>query len=350
MDRDINFLLSYGMARTFALQHLTTGITNTSVVENNGKTYLRCTLTTGGHVDLELKNLLTDDKYNWVTQHYDKLTYNTTTGNLEYDGVPIGASITEDIKATVACGAVKVGDVIPTGMSLTEFAKKLLLQELAPKVTITSTDPYANTYYERGIAINPTLTIKVEKVNPTDADIKNITLTSTPTDSTFDMVDNTPNVSSNTITKVVTMSDTTSFTVKGTNVIDKVGSKTATFTFVDPIYYGSLPQTLDVTTVTETDVLGGIKELLLVDTTNGNLTNKMSKTMTVSMEKIYIAYPKSYGALKSIKDVANGFELLTGFEQCEIDVTTVDGTVVTYYCYMGVVRSNVTDFATNFVW
>ena len=163
-------------------------------------------------------------------------------------------------------------------------------------------------------------------------------------------MDNTPNVSSNTITKVVTMSDTTSFTVKGTNVIDKVGSKTATFTFVDPIYYGSLPQTLDVTTVTETDVLGGIKELLLVDTTNANLTNKMSKTMTVSMEKIYIAYPKSYGDLKSIKDVANGFELLTGFEHGEIDVTMVDGTIVTYYCYMGVVKSNVTDFTTDFVW
>ena len=35
----------------------------------------------------ELKNLLTNEKYNWVTEHYDKLTYNTTTGNLEYDGV-----------------------------------------------------------------------------------------------------------------------------------------------------------------------------------------------------------------------------------------------------------------------
>ena len=86
MDRDINFLLSYGMARTFALQHLSTGVTNISIVENNGKTYMRCALTTGGHVDLELKNLLTNDKYNWVTEHYDKLTYNQDSGNLEYDG------------------------------------------------------------------------------------------------------------------------------------------------------------------------------------------------------------------------------------------------------------------------
>ena len=76
----------------------------------------------------------------------------------------------------------------------------------------------------------------------------------------------------------------------------------------------------------------------------------MTKDITAVMEKIYIAYPKSYGALKSIKDVANGFELLTGFEQCEIDVTMVDGTIVTNYCYMGVVRSNVTDLDIDLAW
>ena len=341
-----NWLLALGASQSFTLSHLTTGITNISIVESNGNTYMRCTLTTGGQVDLLLKNLLTNEKFNWVTEHYDKLSYNTVTKNLEYDGIPIGASITEDIKATVACGAVKVNDVIKSGMSLTEFAKKLLLQELAPRVTINSTEPYANTYYERGISISPTLTIIVDKVNATDSDIKNITLTSSPVDSSFDMVNNAPNANTNTITKTVTMSNNASFTAKGTNAINKVGSKTASFVFVDPIYYGSIPETIDITNVTESDVVSGIKYLLKVDSTHNTINDKL----TVPMEKLYIAYPKAFGDLKSIKDVANGFELITGFDKCEIDVTMVDGLVVTYNCYIANMRSTVVDFEIDYKW
>ena len=57
MDKD-NWILGLAGGINFALQHLTTGITNISIVENNGKTYMRCALTTGGHVDLVLKSEL----------------------------------------------------------------------------------------------------------------------------------------------------------------------------------------------------------------------------------------------------------------------------------------------------
>lgn len=348
MAKQCDWVIGMAAAMNYAGKLFTTAIDKIIVVQNPaGKYVFRCIFldTSIPPVDLEIPNLLSNEMYAWVVEHHDKLLYNAVTDQLEYDGKPIESVITEEIVATVACGAVKVGDKVKQNTSLTEFAKQLLLQELAPKVTITSDLDYANTCYERGVDISPTLTITVSKVNADDSDIKNITLTSSPADATFDMANNSPNPNTNTIVKTVTLSETTSYTAKATNMIDKVGSKTAKFIFVDPIYYGGLDETLTIDTVTEADILTGEKELI-------NIPNEkeMTQILTINMKKIYIAYPQAFGELKGIKDVANGFELITGFEKGEIDITTVDGTVVPYYCYIGVVRSNVTDFETDFKW
>lgn len=348
MAKQCDWVIGMAAAMNYAGKLFTTAIDKIEVVQNAADKYVfRCTFldTSIPPVDLEIPNILSNEMYAWVVEHHDKLLYNAVTDQLEYDGKPIESVITEDIVATVACGAVKVGDKVKKNTSLTDFAKQLLLQELAPKVAITSNLDYANTCYERGVDISPTLTITASKVNADDSDIKNITLTSSPADATFDMVNNSPNPNTNTIVKTVTLSETTSYTAKATNMIDKVGSKTAKFIFVDPIYYGGLDETLTVDTVTEADILTGEKELI-------NIPNEkeMTQILTINMKKIYIAYPKAFGELKGIKDVANGFELISGFEKGEIDIEMADGTVVPYYCYMGVVRSNVTDFETDFKW
>ena len=348
MVKQCDWIVGMAAAMNYAGKLFTTAIDRIEVVQNSANKYVfRCTFLDASipPVDLEIPNILSNEMYAWVVEHHDKLLYNAVTDQLEYDGKPIESIITEEIVSSVNCGAIKTGDRITQGSTLTDFAKKLLLQELAPRVTITSDLDYTDTVYERGIEINPTLTISATKVNADDSDIKNITLTSSPADATFDMVNNSPNPNTNTIVKTVTLSETTSYTAKATNMIDKVGSKTAKFIFVDPIYYGGLDETLTVDTVTEADILTGEKELI-------NIPNEkeMTQILTINMKKIYIAYPQAFGELKGIKDVANGFELITGFEKGEIDITTVDGTVVPYYCYIGMVRSNVTDFETDFKW
>lgn len=48
------------------------------------------------------------------------------------------SSLEEELVANVACGNIKVNDVLPLGMTFTEFVKKQVVAELAPTVKITS--------------------------------------------------------------------------------------------------------------------------------------------------------------------------------------------------------------------
>lgn len=48
------------------------------------------------------------------------------------------AVLKEELVANVACGNIKVNDVLPVGMTFTEFVKKQVVAELAPTVKITS--------------------------------------------------------------------------------------------------------------------------------------------------------------------------------------------------------------------
>lgn len=289
---------------------------------------------------------MTQEQLDWLIDMSSKLKENTTTGKLEFNGEPIESLITENIKSTVNCGAVSIGDVINNGTNLTEFAKKLLIKDVAPLVTITS-DIDNTLIYEKGVPISPTLTVTAKKLNPTDNDIAKVTLQATPADTNYDYVDNSPNVSTNTYTKNTTISNTTSYKASAVNTKNITGSKTLTFTFVNPIYIGAVDETLDETNLTENDIkLNSAKKLLNISGANKSHT----ETITCVGKKIVVAYDKSIGTLSNFIDVVNGFENITAMRKFERDFTMADGSVVTYECFVNGLRQNVTNKDFKLVW
>ena len=282
---------------------------------------------------------INDIQYNPTTKCFD---YIMTDGTVISVPVPDGALTEEDVKSTVNCGAVSIGDIVPRDTNITELTKKLLVKDLAPQITITSTiDNTIN--YERGVAISPSLTIKVDKIQVTDGDINSVTLTSTPADTNFDMVDNTPDATTNTYTKATTISKTVEYSVTATNTKNRTGNKKFKYTFVNPTYYGVLAETFDETNTTETDIKSGTKGLL-----DWEKSPKFKPSLTADREKFFICYEASLGELTSIKDTVNGFELISGCAKFNVDITTVDGTVVPYYCYIASTRGAFEDMPIEF--
>lgn len=99
-----------------------------------------------------------------------------------------------------------------------------------------------------------------------------------------------------------------------------VGSN-VNFTFVYPYFHGCRPPS-----ATGTQVAALTKSVI---TSNANLTRAFTAS---AGDVFYFAYPKSYGALSSIKD-SNGFETLPSWTQREENIVGLDTTSQTYYIY-----------------
>ena len=83
MDRD-SWILAIGAAKSYTDMVATTNISNVTVVEYGGNTYLRCTYADGsGDVDLQLNGLMTTDQQAWVKKYSKEILYNNTTKELE---------------------------------------------------------------------------------------------------------------------------------------------------------------------------------------------------------------------------------------------------------------------------
>lgn len=128
----------------------------------------------------------------------------------------------------------------------------------------------------------------------------------------------------------------TSFSARVTDPTKQVSGGNVSYTFVYPFYHGI------VTTTTPDE--GTVKALTKDVSTKGN------KAYTQDMNANYacIAYPKSYGALKSILD-PSGFENIGSFTRSEIQITGLDSTAQTYYVYVSAVNTaNGYQFRYNF--
>jgi hypothetical protein len=126
-------------------------------------------------------------------------------------------------------------------------------------------------------------------------------------------------------------------TVKVTDSENKAYTKnTGTFSFVYPYYYGAIG--VDAS-ISETIVEGLTKKV----------ESKGSKawTFTLNNQKAAFAYPKSYGALKSIID-ANNFTVTDTFTRSELSITGLDGTAQTYYVYVSNGASTLSGFKYTF--
>lgn len=111
-----------------------------------------------------------------------------------------------------------------------------------------------------------------------------------------------------------TTSDTKTFTLSVTDSKNNIRSSSITFSFVYPFYYGTFTNSL-----TEETIKNKVK---LVE-----LKNNKTLTLTYNDMKVFYAYPKAYGELKSIKD-GNGFEYLNDFNKEEMNINSIP-----YYVY-----------------
>lgn len=129
--------------------------------------------------------------------------------------------------------------------------------------------------------------------------------------------------------------DNTAFTARVTDATKAYTGGNVSFSFVYPYYHG----VMDKREVESADVVA----LTKVVQAKGNKTF----TYTSANKYMVIAYPSSYGALKSILD-PNKFENVNGFELKKVQVTGLDGTSQEYNVYVANDRSNVSGYNMTF--
>lgn len=229
------------------------------------------------------------------------------------------ASLSTDVKSNLAVGAIASGTTLAQGTSFTEFVQKLLISEIAPTIGF-SLSKSGNVVY--GSSYTETLTVNVSNMG-TAKKIKTIawyqgnTLLDTTT------VDSTT-TGSWTYTMSTATTDTTTFkaivTYTKSSDDDTSVTKTSSINFYYNKFYGAVASlTPDEATV----------EALTTALATGR---GGTYSFTTTAARICYAYPKSLGALTSIKD-GNGFSLFDSFTRTE-QTYTQNGTSVVYYRYV----------------
>lgn len=268
--------------------------------------------------DLIKYNAAADNKIYKFT--FDEVNGIITQEFYKIQGGSGDANLTEDITSNATCGAAPAYTFFPKGMSFTDFAKTILIKEIAPSINVTAT----------GSGVNLVDTV----INGTTINLKINSLgTSTPTSIEFyidgTLIDTQVYIAgqmnySTTYTTNITSSTPATITAMAKLIYDKSdGNSTSisgnkTFVFVYPTYFGMT--SLDATTITDAD----IKTLATLALTNKSYT---AIGITMSNQRTVFAYPQNYGNLTSVKD-ANNFEYLQSYDLVNV---TIDAIVYNVY-------------------
>lgn len=278
-----------------------------------------------------------------TTQQIEMIKHMTLEGDAEtgfyiaVDGERIGSK-TCDFKTSITVGALPSGTVLDK-VDPADVLEQILVMKNPPSILFTSSVSSTNTY-EIGSDTDIELDIKVVKQS---YDLANVNITSTPSLAQF-----TKNVNVSTspynYSGSMTINNTQTIIVKATDVEGLVSTNSIKYNFVYPSYlgYGEAIDTIDV--IEEADVIAGMK-LVRAKTA---LTTKLN-TNNILLKPMF-SYPKSFGELKSILDVKNGFEMIDNYDKKEIDIECLNGTTQTYYCYMQKTQAILTNFEIKFSW
>ena len=243
------------------------------------------------------------------------------------------ASLIASVTANATVGAISSGTTITAGTSFTDFVRKLLISELAPTVNF-SISKSGNVVY--GSSYTETLTVHVSNMG-TAKKIKTIAWYQGNTLLQTDTIDST---TTGTWTYTMGSPTTDSATFKAivtytkSDDIDTSVTKTASINFYYNKFYGGVSDLnpSEATVEALTAVLGNAK--------GGTYS------FTVTAGRICYAYPKSLGALTSIKD-GNGFSLFDSFTRTE-QTYTQNGTSVVYYRYVLTDATTVSGYSVIF--
>lgn len=235
--------------------------------------------------------------------------------------IPGGSSELEaSLTATQEIGSVSPGKTYPAGTKFEQILRDMLIKEEPPVVKLALTP--STTLYDVVTEVLPTTSMKAIitpktnavsqvkfYVNGTVVETKNVTITPTG-----DIIFNFSYVPTGSVkTK-------TTFQVSAVDVKTKETKSSAiSVDFIGKSYYGLVAD--NVSDPTE----GMIKTL---NSTLKNAKGYVYKNIVCDYNKIVYAYPKSLGALSSIKDVENNINYTDSFNRIEV---TVDGIV--YYVY-----------------
>lgn len=241
-----------------------------------------------------------------------------------------------DMNTVSALGGIPAGTNL-NDLTIQEVLTKLLFPYIAPSVSASLTYSPNASIYEYGRIVSVTnINVSVAKKSESIQSIKfyqnnnliNIISTNCSNGGTFSYTLE-PSVSitsntSNSYFKVIVNDDTTNVT-----------ANTNSFTFVYPYYYGVINNDAEINE-------NLIKSLTKQVVAKGNKTYSYSP----NFQKMVIAYPKSYGVLKSILD-PNGFEQMASFTLTELNIIGLDGTSQPYYVYSNGASTN-TNFNMTF--
>ena len=240
------------------------------------------------------------------------------------------STLSADITSNVEVGGVPSGTNFVEGTNLEDIIKKILVKYLPPTATFTITP--SNTLKLFG----DTITSEIMKVVVTKKS-NDITEIAFKADSTV----------LNSITSGVNNGGTFSYTYTPSTPIDntvtlsvdvKDGEQTVTksikITFCYPTYYGTVADS--VASMSASDIQGLEKRVAV--------NNKAMTWSGISMDygKLCYAYPKSFGALTSIKD-ANNVDYINSYTRTEVTLTE-NGNSVVYYCYLLTDAAGVSNF------
>lgn len=252
-------------------------------------------------------------KYNaGANSNIYKFTYNEVNGTIKQEAVKISggdSKLIRNVKANVSAGAISSGDTVLKDTTFTEFVEKLLIKEVAPAISFTSSQ---SGVLEVGTTVtNPTLRLQINSLG-----------TGTPTNINFyvgsTLVDTQPyvpgtNVYTYSYVGTITSTSSTKVTLDYNKSDNTPATLTATksYIFVYASYYGAI----SMATPTDTDVKALTK----------NVKNTKAFTynnIVLNDERICYAYPVSFGNLTSIKD-ANNFEYISSYTKYTMTIDSV---------------------------
>ena len=241
-----------------------------------------------------------------------KFTYNEVNGTIKQEAVKISggdSKLIRNVKANVSAGAISSGDTVLKDTTFTEFVEKLLIKEVAPAISFTSSQ---SGVLEVGTTVtNPTLRLQINSLG-----------TGTPTNINFyvgsTLVDTQPyvpgtNVYTYSYVGTITSTSSTKVTLDYNKSDNAPATLTATksYIFVYASYYGPI----SMATPTDTDVKALTKN---VKNTKAFTYNNIA----LNDERICYAYPVSFGNLTSIKD-ANNFEYISSYTKYTMTIDSV---------------------------
>ena len=243
------------------------------------------------------------------------------------------AKLTANVTSNTTVGAIASGTTLTAGMGFTEFVQKLLISEIAPTVNF-SLSKSGNVVY--GTSYTETLTVHVSNIGSAKK-IKTIAWYEGNTLLQTDTIDSTTTGTWTYVMSTAT-TDTTTFkaivTYTKSDNVDTSVTKTASINFFYNKFYGG------VTSINPSEATVEALSTALGTGKGGTYS------FTVTAGRICYAYPKSLGALTSIKD-GNGFSLFDSFTRTE-QTYTQNSTSVVYYRYVLTDATTVSGYSVIF--